>query len=452
MWPSSSCWGATTFLPAVLGNSDQLAIGDPAYVLGNPFLLASDFTPTVTVGIVSGLHRYQYPAGTFLEYTDCIQFDSSLNPGNSGGPLFSVAGEVVGINGRGSFEKRGRVNVGAGYAISSNQVRHFLDQLRAGRVVDHGTIGATVSTSDDGSVRVATVLQETDAYRRGLRTGDEIVSFAGRPIRSANQFLNVLGIYPSGWTLPLNYRRGAETFTIRVRLADAHRESELREFSESKPDEENPQPGRNPGEPAPDGKNPRKSPRPKSPAPPVLKTPAPPVPPELKALVEKSPGFANYRFNEQEQTRVYQLLKSLGDWSVTAEGLIATGTTPDAQPVELTVVPGRVAGLELGQRVSLQPLGADATWVNEPPGTGGFLAGTALFRSALAQDRAALATLVYFGSEPLDGSGPLVDVLHATDRGDCCVCMLRVNRDGWQASISRPMRQRKRAAYDSAMN
>ena len=118
------------FVP--FGDSDALRMGDWVYALGNPFLLATDFHPTVTYGIVSGTHRYQYPAGTFLEYTDCIQVDASINPGNSGGPLFNSAGELVGINGRGSFEKRGRVNSGAGYAISINQIAHFIDHLKSG--------------------------------------------------------------------------------------------------------------------------------------------------------------------------------------------------------------------------------------------------------------------------------------------------------------------------------
>ncbi|MBC8113938.1 MAG: trypsin-like peptidase domain-containing protein, partial [Candidatus Saccharimonas sp.] len=128
--------GREDFPHAMLGDSDKLAVGDWTYAMGNPFLLATDFQPTVTAGIVSGLHRYQYPAGTLLEYTDCIQVDTSINPGNSGGPLFNAAGELVGINGRISVEKRGRVNVGAGYAISINQIKHFLDHLKGGHVVD----------------------------------------------------------------------------------------------------------------------------------------------------------------------------------------------------------------------------------------------------------------------------------------------------------------------------
>jgi S1-C subfamily serine protease len=109
--------GRDDFPLAQIGDSDAVDVGDWVYVVGNPFLLATDFTPTVTYGIVSGVHRYQYPAGTILEYTDCLQVDASINPGNSGGPLFNADGLLIGINGRASFEKRGRVNIGAGYAI-----------------------------------------------------------------------------------------------------------------------------------------------------------------------------------------------------------------------------------------------------------------------------------------------------------------------------------------------
>src|SRR5207253_9612163 len=85
-----------------LGDSDKVQPGDWSLAMGNPFLLAHDFTPTVTFGLVSGTHRYQEPSGLLLEYTDCIQIDTSINPGNSGGPLFNMAGELIGINGRGS--------------------------------------------------------------------------------------------------------------------------------------------------------------------------------------------------------------------------------------------------------------------------------------------------------------------------------------------------------------
>ena len=76
------------------GRQRQGARGRLVLAMGNPFLLATDFTPTVSYGLVTGVHRYQYPAGTLLEYTDCIQTDASINPGNSGGPLFNARGRA----------------------------------------------------------------------------------------------------------------------------------------------------------------------------------------------------------------------------------------------------------------------------------------------------------------------------------------------------------------------
>ncbi|HEB52904.1 MAG TPA: trypsin-like serine protease, partial [bacterium] len=123
------------------GDSDELLVGETVFAMGNPFLLATDFTPTVTFGIVSGTHRYQEGQGNrMLVYPDCIQVDAPVNPGNSGGPLFNEQGEIVGINGRISIGDRGRVNVGVGFAIASNQIRNFLPDLIAGRHAEHGTL------------------------------------------------------------------------------------------------------------------------------------------------------------------------------------------------------------------------------------------------------------------------------------------------------------------------
>ena len=226
--------GRDDFPFAPMGDSDQLRLGDGCYAMGNPFLLATDFAPTVTYGIVSGIHRYQYPAGTLLEYADCIQTDASINPGNSGGPLFNNEGEVVGINGRGSFEKRGRVNVGVGYAISINQIKKFMGYLRSGRIVDHATLGAAVATSEDGRVRITQILDNSDAYRRGLRYDDELVAFGGRSINTTNGFKNALGTFPKGWRVPLTFRRDGETYDIYVRLMGVHRKDELIEKAQGR--------------------------------------------------------------------------------------------------------------------------------------------------------------------------------------------------------------------------
>jgi S1-C subfamily serine protease len=285
------------FPSAPLGDSDLVREGDWSLAMGNPFLLATDFTPTVTFGLVSGVHRYQYPAGTLLEYTDCIQIDTSINPGNSGGPLFNMKGELIGINGRGSFDKRGRVNSGVGYAISINQIKNFLGHLRAGLDVDHASLGAVVQTQTDkgglGRMVVTSILEDSDAARRGLDLDDELVSFAGRPITSVNHLKNVMGLYPRGWRVPLEYRRNEVRKEILVRLMGVQRKL-LDENGQPTPNPQPEPPPRSPGEPRP-------GPQPKLPRP-GPKEKLPPSPAD-KFYVQKL-GFANYYFNKLQRDRL----------------------------------------------------------------------------------------------------------------------------------------------------
>lgn len=406
--------GRDDFPTAEMGDSDKLIVGDWVYAMGNPFLLATDFQPTVTFGIVSGTHRYQYPEGGFLEYTDCIQTDSSINPGNSGGPLFNDDGELVGINGRGSFEKRGRVNSGAGYAISINQIKHFMGHLRGGRILDHATLGAAVSGESDGSVTVTRILEESQAYRRGLRLGDEIVSFAGRPIHSVNQFKNILGIYPDEWKVPLVYRHEQQKAEILVRLRALHRESELN-FDEKQPI---PQPGR-PDDRKPDDKDPNKK-RPDQPdkKPPGPQLPpgfqAPPPPPEkYKHLLVKRDGYANYYFNNLEQQRLFARLKALGDYSTAGGTWSLVGTTTTNAPVEFMLNDVAVT-LEIGKDIFIQQLNEEPK--DEPPGSGGLLTAMQHMRQMLSQGPSTFEEVYYLGHEPLDGMGKLADVLIATQK------------------------------------
>lgn len=330
--------GRTDFSFAIPGNSDQVQVGDEVMALGNPFLLASDFTPTVTYGIVSGMRRYQYPANTFLEYTDCIQIDASINPGNSGGPLFDIEGRWIGINGRASFEKRGRVNSGAAYAISVNQIQKFIGHLKCGLIVDHGVAEFTVATSDAGEVTVAQVSALSDAYRRGLRPGTQVLSFAGRLLTSANDFQNVLGIFPEGTRLPLTWRDrdGLHAGTIRLRPLHAFQKApEL-------PEERRQRPPQDPEQQDSEGH--------------LLDTTADEVPEALQSLFVARDGFCNYYFNEMQRLRVLTALKermaSNGDpkpvWGVTFT------SDPGSQLAgELTIAASAV-GMNLNNRPFLQ--------------------------------------------------------------------------------------------------
>jgi S1-C subfamily serine protease len=302
------------FSAAALGDSDKVKAGDWSLAMGNPFLLATDFQPTVTFGLVSGVHRYQYPAGTLLEYTDCIQVDTSINPGNSGGPLFNLDGELIGINGRGSFEKRGRVNSGVGYAISINQIKNFLGHLRAGLDADHATLGAFVQTelTDEdeygGRLLVGSIIEDSDVRRRGLDVGDELVAFAGRPMTSVNQFKNVLGLFPKEWRVPLVYRRNNDKNEVLVRLAKLQR-------SETNPDT----PSR-----------PRPRPAPPRPAPPPRKSAA-------TAYYEPRPGFANFYFNKVERDRLLAAFKKHGDFSAALGDWILEAVNDQSAKVKVAV-------------------------------------------------------------------------------------------------------------------
>ncbi len=390
--------GRDDFPAAKIGNSDDVRPGDWCWVVGNPFLLATDFQPTVTYGVVSGTHRYQYPAGTILEYTDCLQVDASINPGNSGGPLFNARGELVGINGRGSFEKRGRVNVGVGYAISINQVMHFYDHLKSGRVVDHATLGATVQTDADGNVIISNILEQSEAYRRGLRSGDELVSFAGRPIRSVNQFKNILGIYPKGWKLPISYSRdGQKTDTV-VRLRALHRSVELNPQEEKEEPQPSPiplpkKPGRKPGE-SPQGPHGEKT----------------EIPEKYKHLYEEKSGFANYYFNRTARDRLMGSLKPWGDFQPANAVWTFAGKRDGQEEMQLKLTETAV-GLRVGKEALVLSLEGDPT--TDPPGSGGLLLALAHLRQLLV-DPGHFTEFYYLGSEPLDGVGEKVDVVITT--------------------------------------
>ena len=378
----------TPFPFVTLADSDTVRVGDWSLAMGNPFGLSQDFTPTVTYGLVSGVHRYQPPEGKgTLEYTDCIQIDTSINPGNSGGPLFNMAGELIGINGRGSFEKRGRVNSGVGYAISINQIKNFLGHMRAGLDTDHATLGALVETRNEGDALsqmvVGQILTDADAYRRGLRPGDQLVSFAGRPLTSTNQYKNILGVFPKGWRLPVTVRRDNERRELLVRLM-GNLDAPVA-----------PKPTAKPGKPAkPDAD---KSAAKKSPA---------------AKLYEAKPGFANYYFNKLRQDELLEAFherygdfsKFDGDWAFDGriELVDRDGTLKlmfeqnDEGLTEVKLVRNNIGDALVPLKTN-QPLGA----LMAPQGSGGLLAALYQYRRLLTGGRDAFeGGFTHGGHEP----------------------------------------------------
>jgi S1-C subfamily serine protease len=432
--------GRGDFPAAELGDSDQMHAGDWCFAAGNPFLLATDFHPSISYGVVSGVHRYQYPDGTLLEYSDCLQVDAAINPGNSGGPLFNAQGQLIGINGRASFEKRGRVNVGVGYAISVNQAKNFIGCLKSGRILDHATLGATVTTADDGRVLVSEILEDSDAYRRGLRIDDEIVSFGGRQIPSTNAFKNVLGIFPKGWRIALSYRRDGKTHDILVRLPGLHHEAELLaavggiepEQPKPNPDKNKPKEGDKPNDDKKKDEKPKDVDKPKDEKDPNPKNPIPlpirnalqrlvekPLPEIIKKHFEAKSGYANYFFNKLNRDRIWKANVSHGDFSSfvgpwTFFGDLVGGGNFD---IKLTDKEASI-GLPLGD--TKLEVNDDLGALLNPPGSGGLLATLHLWRKFQVGGPAKFGQLVYYGTMPLVGRDRPVDVLIGTTGGVDC--------------------------------
>lgn len=210
-----------TFPYLEFGDSDRLEVGQYVLACGNPFGITLPdedrrMYPTVTLGVVSALHRRQG------DYFDCIQTDAAVNPGNSGGPLVTLDGRLVGINGRIATRYLNRVNSGVGYAIPSNQIRNFLPEMMKGGEdgrVHHGQVtGLGLVPEGTGGARVARVAPRSTAERAGFERGDLIVSVNGYPIPGVARFFGVIGTYPMGTEVAIRVRRGEEEREIRVRL------------------------------------------------------------------------------------------------------------------------------------------------------------------------------------------------------------------------------------------
>jgi serine protease Do len=393
-----------------LGDSDKVRIGDWSLAMGNPFSLAMDFTPTVTYGVISGVNRYQPPEGKgLLEYTDCIQIETSINPGNSGGPLFNMQGELIGINGRGSFEKRGRVNSGVGYAISVNQIKNFLGHLRAGIDTDHATLGASVGTvSEDAplaQMMIKQVLDESDGYRRGLKEGDQLVRFAGRVVTSTNQYKNILGIYPKEWRVPVTIRRNNQQQELLVRLM-----GNMATEKEVQPKD---------GQPGP------------APAPTPMIVPKGGSS-EASKLYQARKGYANWHFNVVERDKMLAEAKKHGDFSAMVGAWVAEGTYDMGGgrhgPMRFEVTEGDadpIVNMKLNISHKLAPLtDKDLTLQREPIGSGGLMMALYHYHRLLTLGAKGFeGTFAHGGNEPFypypaDGSAPksLADL-----RVDCAV-------------------------------
>ena len=407
--------GRTDFPVAAIGDSDTVRIGQWCFAVGNPFVLATNLQPTVTYGLISGVRRYQYPSGTILEYSDCIQTDAAINPGNSGGPLFNIRGELIGINGRCSFEKRGRVNVGVGYAISIKQAMNFFAQLRSGRVVDHATLGFTVTTENNGKVAVSNILESSDAYRRGIRYGDEILRLGDRDVATTNQLKNILGIFPDQWRIPIRYRNDSGVVETYIRLQSLHLPSELEEIIQGESPQQPPQ-RKLPGgkDPVPGDK--KKGDREKGDRenPDLPKQTKPTKKDAVDDLYTKKRGFSNYYFNRFELDRILGLQVTRGVWSNTATTWKLIGEIPGENlNVEMQLSDSNLS-LRLGDKTeTVHPIQGWPKWIKQRSAIG-VVMGMRIWQQWNRIGPRLMGEAVYLGRNPIVGRELLFDVTRIT--------------------------------------
>jgi Do/DeqQ family serine protease len=209
------------------GDSSKLKVAEWVLAIGNPFQL----NQTVTLGIVSALGRTL--GGNLATYEDFIQTDAAINPGNSGGALINARGELIGIN-TAIFSETGGYQ-GIGFAVPSNLARHVMDDLLKYGEVQRGTIPGimiaplTTQIADElgaPNTRGALVNQMTrnsDAYGAGLRPGDIILEFNGRPVEDASAFMRMLSDSKVGSAARLVILRESRKLEITVPITRSSR-------------------------------------------------------------------------------------------------------------------------------------------------------------------------------------------------------------------------------------
>jgi serine protease Do len=235
-------------LPVVkLGDSDSLKIGQWVVAIGNPFAFAlQNPEPTVTVGVVSALHRSLGRVFAHQrDYGNLIQTDAAINPGNSGGPLVNLKGEVVGIN-TAIFSTSGGYQ-GVGFAIPINSAKRILSKLVEGKKISYGWLGVTVQDlnedlakyfglADKNGALIAKVLEDAPAAKAGLKEGDVIKQFDNKPINSVKDLLSIVGSTEAGKKVKIVIMRDKKQMALDIQVGERPEdlEAEKEEISEEK--------------------------------------------------------------------------------------------------------------------------------------------------------------------------------------------------------------------------
>lgn len=206
---------------APLGDSEGLRPGDWVMAMGNPL----GFEHSVTVGVISGKGR-TLPSSRF---SDFIQTDAAIYPGNSGGPLFDLAGEVVGIN------TAVIPDTNLGFAVPIDSAKETLPQLLERGRVERGYLGVSIrSVSElaepprgvDAGAAVTEVVSGASAEQAGLMVGDVIVAVNGRPVRSAGELTQLVSALSPGSDVDLDIVREGRGLTLPAKVGSLPAELE----------------------------------------------------------------------------------------------------------------------------------------------------------------------------------------------------------------------------------
>ncbi len=210
---------ADDLTPATFGDSDSLAVGEWVLAAGSPF----GFDNTVTAGIVSATGRGEgLTTQTSERFDEFIQTDAAVNPGNSGGPLVNLEGQVVGINNQIATRTGG--SVGLGFAIPSSIAHPVADALIENGKVERSFLGVewreAAETEGVDGVVVERVMEGSPAVQAGIRVGDVVTRFNGRPTTSGGRFRSAIAFTPPGTPATMEIVRNSRPQTLTVTLVD----------------------------------------------------------------------------------------------------------------------------------------------------------------------------------------------------------------------------------------
>jgi putative serine protease PepD len=218
---------ATGLPVAVLGNSDDVVVGDASIAVGSPLGLAG----TVTSGIISATNRpvatgpSESGSSQSDSYISALQTDAAINPGNSGGPLVNSSGQVIGVNSAiASLSPNGDQSgsIGVGFAIPVNEARSVAQQLIRYGYATYPVIGVGLDSTYAGAGgRIADVQSGGPAATAGLRTGDVILSVDGRPVSDSEDAIVAIRAHRPGDRVTVRFRRGGGALTVVVVLGSA---------------------------------------------------------------------------------------------------------------------------------------------------------------------------------------------------------------------------------------